>query len=241
MKTISTLVMAVLVLVSGVFAQEQFDGRAAALDLFAGLNGDMARFERGMVTVEAVLGRDPKNAEAMVFHGAGIWLRSGKALQDGDFENAVKLMEAGRDEMQQAVQLAPDNLDVRRLRGVLMITASRGAPPQIGKPFLETAVSDFEKVLELRGAAFPSGSAHRRGELLTGLADGWSRMGNTDKARAYFERIVRRLDVQECDVQVSTRDNAGQVIFARIPPSAAFPVQYSRLHFGVNSRRPGRG
>lgn len=31
------------------------------------------------------------------------------------------------------------------------------------------------------------------GELLTGLADGWNRMGNPDKARTYFDRIVTEL------------------------------------------------
>ena len=34
---------------------------------------------------------------------------------------------------------------------------------------------------------------HPRGELLTGLADGWSRLGNNDKARGYFERIATEL------------------------------------------------
>jgi len=35
--------------------------------------------------------------------------------------------------------------------------------------------------------------AHPRGELLTGLADGWSRLGDTEKARSYFERIETEL------------------------------------------------
>ena len=34
---------------------------------------------------------------------------------------------------------------------------------------------------------------HPRGELLTGLADGWSRLGNNEKARGYFERITTEL------------------------------------------------
>jgi len=76
-----------------------------------------------------------------------------------------------------------------------MLTASRQAPPQMGKPLLELGVTDFEKVLEIRDRekSFTRGSLHKRGELLTGLADGWNRMGNTEKARAYFERVTRDL------------------------------------------------
>ena len=31
---------------------------------------------------------------------------------------------------------------------------------------------------------------HQRGELLTGLADGWNRLGNKEKARVYFALLL---------------------------------------------------
>jgi hypothetical protein len=55
---------------------------------------------------------------------------------------------------------------------------------------LEKGVGDYEKVLELQKAYFDKLSNHSRGELLYGLAEGSVRLGNTDKARAYFLRIV---------------------------------------------------
>ena len=66
-------------------------------------------------------------------------------------------------------------------------------PPEMAKPLTQLAVEDFEKVLEIREKeqTLAQRSTHQRGELLTGLADGWSRLGNTDKARGYFERITR--------------------------------------------------
>ena len=74
-----------------------------------------------------------------------------------------------------------------------MLTASRSAPPQMGKPLLQLGVADFEKILEIRdrGKSLAGRSVHQRGELLTGLADGWNRMDNPEKARAYFERVTR--------------------------------------------------
>ena len=65
----------------------------------------------------------------------------------------------------------------------------------MAKPLLALAVGDFEKVLQIREKenTFSQNSLHKRGELLTSLADGWNRMGNPDKARGYFERITKEL------------------------------------------------
>jgi hypothetical protein len=72
---------------------------------------------------------------------------------------------------------------------------SREMPAQMGKPLLESGVSDFEHVLKLQeeNGSFPKLSNHQRGELLTGLADGWARMGDESKAHQYFQRIVKDL------------------------------------------------
>src|SRR6185436_6570971 len=103
------------------------------------------------------------------------------------------LWQASLTEMARAVELAPDNLFVRARRGVILISASRSSamPAMMARPLTQSAVDDFEKVLEIREKAqsLSQGSAHQRGELLTGLADGWNRLGNPDKARSYFERI----------------------------------------------------
>src|SRR4051812_12527716 len=40
-------------------------------DFFAGMMGDTARLERGMKYCEEVLSKNPKHAEALVWHGGG--------------------------------------------------------------------------------------------------------------------------------------------------------------------------
>jgi hypothetical protein len=96
--------------------------------------------------------------------------------------------------MAQAVELAPD-IFVSACRGVFTITASRSTPPQMTKPLLEGAVADFSTVLQIREKTqtLAQQSAHKRGELLTSLADGWDRLGDKEKARGYFERITKEL------------------------------------------------
>jgi len=195
MKTITISLVVMFVLVAVVGAQNAGTVRSAGTDLLAGLKGDMVQFERGMRTLEELLSKNPNDLEAKVLHGNGVMARSGEAFKTGDIANATKLWQAGMDEMAQAVTAAPDNIFVRARRGVFMITASRSTPPQMSKPLLEFAVADFGKVLEIRERdhTLAERSAHQRGELLTSLADGWDRLGDKEKARGYFERIVKDL------------------------------------------------
>ena len=52
------------------------------------------------------------------------------------------------------------------------------------------ALGDYERVLELQASYFSTFGDHPKGELLFGLAEGYSRLGDTDKARAYFNRLL---------------------------------------------------
>ena len=53
-------------------------------------------------------------------------------------------------------------------------------------------VGDYEKTLSIQTAAgsFATLGDHPRGELLFGLAEGYSRLGNASKARRYFDRLI---------------------------------------------------
>jgi tetratricopeptide (TPR) repeat protein len=190
--------LAITFLLTGaILAQQLPDIRTAGMDLLGALNGDMERFERGMQALEALLAKNPNDPNVKVLHGNGIFARSGVAAQKGDMQNAMKLWQSSMDEMAQAVEMAPDNIFVRARRGVVLISASRSSsmPPAMAKPLVQLAVEDFQRVLDVREKeqTLAQRSTHQRGELLTGIADGWSRLGNPDKARTYFDRITRDL------------------------------------------------
>jgi hypothetical protein len=190
---ISIFSIVMLLLTAGMLGQSTEDLRSAGADIMGALTGDLERVNRGMRTVEAILSKNPRNPDAKVMHGNGLAAQAGEGFRKGDMANALKLWQAAIDEMAEAVELAPDSLFVRARRGVFMLTASRSTPPQMGKPLLQLGVADFEKILEIRDRekSFAGRSVHQRGELLTGLADGWNRMGNPEKARTYFERVTR--------------------------------------------------
>jgi len=161
-------------------------------DFFAGFAGDEARLNNAMEVCEKALAENPKHAEALVWHGSGLAFKAGRAFQRGDTENGMTMWTKGTGEMDEAVGLAPDNVGVRIPRGAMLLQATRNMPPPMAKPLLEKALGDYEHTLEIqsKSGVFAALGDHPKGELLFGLAEGYSRLGQPEKARPYFERLV---------------------------------------------------
>ncbi|HKS41931.1 MAG TPA: hypothetical protein VJX74_15050, partial [Blastocatellia bacterium] len=68
-------------------------------DFFAGLAGDDAALDRAMKVCEETLAKNPKHAEAMVWHGGGLLFTSSKYFQKGDFQKGMELWNRGVREM----------------------------------------------------------------------------------------------------------------------------------------------
>jgi tetratricopeptide (TPR) repeat protein len=105
----------------------------------------------------------------------------------------MELWTRGLKEMQTAVELAPDDPGTRIPQGAALFAASRAVPPEMANPLLKAALADYEHVYELQKPNFASIGTHPRGELLFGLAEGYSRFGNAEKAQVYFEQIKNDL------------------------------------------------
>jgi hypothetical protein len=163
-------------------------------DFFAGLRGDTARLDRAMKTCEELLAREPRNAEAMVWHGAGLLLRARQAFEAGDLAGARTLADRGVAEMEVAVTIAPRDAGVLVPRGAVLSQAARNVrDPERATAFLRTAVGDYENAVSVQAPSFAQLSEHARGELLGGLADGWIRLGDESRARGYLTRMVAEL------------------------------------------------
>src|SRR5262249_48296570 len=161
-------------------------------DFFAGFAGDEARLNHAMEVCEHALAENPKHPEALVWHGSGLAFKAGRSFQRGDTQNGMELWTKGTAEMDEAVALAPDNVGVRIPRGAMLLQATRNMPPAIAKPWLDKALDDYEHTLAIQtqSGVFATLGDHPKGELLFGLAEGYVRLGRTDQARRYFERLV---------------------------------------------------
>ncbi len=187
--------LAAVVLLAGsvLISQERFDYKVRNY-FFAGFAGDTASLEKGMKICENILATDPKHAEALVWHGAAVFYQAGQAFQKGDSQTGMPLWQRGLKEMDEAATLAPDNLGVRIPRGAVLLTASHYVgSPEMARPLIEKGVGDLEKAYELQGPDLSQLGTHPRGELMIGLADGYSRLGNQEKAQAWFERIQKEM------------------------------------------------
>ena len=171
-------------------AAQRFD-LVVRSDFFAGFGGDAPRLARGMEACERVLADNPDHAEALVWHGSGLAFSGGMAFQKGDMKTGGELWQRGMTEMDRAVALEPNSVAVLIPRGALLLQASRNMPPAMGRPLIEIGVSDYEHVLALQASYFSTLGDHPKGELLFGLAEGFSRLGNGEKARMYFDRLIK--------------------------------------------------
>jgi tetratricopeptide (TPR) repeat protein len=170
-------------------ASQRFDYLVRA-DFFAGAAGDEARLAHVLEVCEKALEQNPNHPEAHVWHGAGLLVRAGRAFQQGDMAAGGPLFDRGLKEMNEALALAPDNPGVLIPRGAVLFEATRNMSPEMARPLVQSAVQNYERALEIQAPTFAALGDHAKGELLFGLAEGWSRLGETDKAGRYFERVI---------------------------------------------------
>jgi tetratricopeptide (TPR) repeat protein len=168
---------------------QRFDYRVRA-DFFAGVAGDETRLTRAMELCDRALAENPKHAEAMVWRGAIVFVRAGQAFQKGDVAAGGQMFERAMKEMNDAAALAPDNPGVLIPRAAVLFEGTRNMPPDMARPLLESAIANYEHVLEIQTPIWRTLGDHAKGELLFGLAEGWARLGRPEKARAYFERLI---------------------------------------------------
>jgi tetratricopeptide (TPR) repeat protein len=188
-----TTIAAAVILTAGILqSQDRFDFKVRNY-FFAGLAGDAASLDKGMKICENILANDPKQPEALVWHGTGLVTESRQAFEKGDEQNGSVLWQRGLDEMDQAAAMSPNDLGVRIVRGAVLLIASQYLPSEAAHPLIEKGLSDYEKTYSIQGPDLSHLGTHERGELMIGLADGYARLGETEKAQQWFERIQKDL------------------------------------------------
>lgn len=183
---------------------------------FKAIQGDAEAYTKVMELLEGKLAEEPDHPEALVYHGSLQLALSGNAFQKGDVERGQSLWTQGLQEMDRAVEVAPDRLDIRIPRGATLLFVSRDAPPAQAPGLLERSVEDYGTAYEMQKDDLMMLSTHSRGELLLGLADGYQRLGEADKARALFEQAVETLPGTDYAQEAQTHLDADSIQPVRI-------------------------
>ena len=194
MRAIVLLLLALTMSLAAI-AQQRFDFKVRE-DMFAGMDGDTAAFDRAMTLIADTLAREPDHAEALVWRGDGRLFMAGQAFQRGDVATGQKLFAEALADMERAVALAPSDIAVRvpRASGLLPAArALRGVDRSEADRLTRTAIGDFEFVLRASQQRWSTMSEHGRGEVLGALADGWLMLGETAKAAVFLDRMTAEL------------------------------------------------
>src|SRR5215831_10915747 len=113
-KTISIILSLLLASMMSVMLAQKNMGETTAgrfdmavrEDFFSGMAGDAAAFTRAMKQCEERLAARPRDPEALVWHGAGLYFQAGRAFMAGDIETGMRLRDEGVRQMDNAVQLS---------------------------------------------------------------------------------------------------------------------------------------
>jgi tetratricopeptide (TPR) repeat protein len=158
-------------------------------DFFDGMRGDAAALDRAQKLCEDTLAKNPNHAEALVWHGGILAARASQAFQKGDRDTGLALYTRATGEMDRAVSLAPQSPGVRIPRGAVYLSTAPYVPEPEHTKLAERGVADYETALAVQQSYFMTLPLHAREQLLYGLTDGYAMLGETDKARATYERM----------------------------------------------------
>lgn len=181
-------------------------------DFFAGFTGDEAALERAMKVSGETIAANPDHPEALVWHGAGLYFRAGNAFQSGDSAKGMELYRQAFAQMDKAVKLAPNQVGVRIPRGAALLAATAFQPMDNRvRGEIQRAVEDYQATFDIQKGYLDKLGEHSLGQLLLGLGDGYSRLGNTEQAKLYFDMLEEKLPKTEYAQRAASWKKTGKL------------------------------
>ncbi|HET9215634.1 MAG TPA: LytTR family DNA-binding domain-containing protein [Terriglobia bacterium] len=132
-------------------AQTRLDSNQMRNDLFAALAGNADALKRMNEASSKVLAANPDHAQALLWHGTATLAEFFMDAQKGKAQSGMGNLQKGTAEMDRAVLLAPNDLEVRIMRAVLYAPASRQMPDQYALEAFK--VNSIDYLLKPFGAA----------------------------------------------------------------------------------------
>jgi tetratricopeptide (TPR) repeat protein len=141
--------------------------------------GNKVSVEKGFACFDTLLALDPTNAVALAYRGSLWTMRGRDAWWPFTKMNDV---DKGIDEMDKAVDLAPDNVSIRLLRGI----NSAHLPPMFKR--LGTALKDFHYLLSC--PAFPHFDARLKSTIYYWSGFAYKQDKQIDKAKELLQKAI---------------------------------------------------
>ncbi|MCJ7646088.1 tetratricopeptide repeat protein [bacterium] len=149
-----------------------------------GVEGDKKAVKRAKNLFEKLLELEPQNIEALAWYGSVLTLKGRDILFP---ISKLGYVNNGIEKMDKAVELAPDNVNVRMIRA----HNSLNLPGMFHR--IKVAINDFEHLLSLSQKSPQEFSKGLLVEIYLGLGNAYKKKGDTIKARENWQKIVEVL------------------------------------------------
>jgi tetratricopeptide (TPR) repeat protein len=185
-------------------------------DFIAGFNGDEASMTRAMAATDAILAKDPTNAEALAWNSSGKGMQCGAAFRTGDFQTGMRLWQESQDGLNKAVDMDPNNARIRIVRGKSMLEGSLHDPnPETSTAAAAKSVDDLESALSIMGDNFEKNAPKSfRQEMYSWLYQGAAKTGDKEKADKYKKLAGDAADQAKQRLEQSAGNTVNEAVFA---------------------------
>ncbi len=166
-------------------------------DLFAGyMVNDLARFEKGMLKLEAIMfNGSSENRAARAWKASGVLYLGVRALEAGNVEEFSRRVDEAEGGFNRARSGAtPQELgSVYAIQGGAYTLFADRFPAKQRRDAWGKVQENYSKLRELQMPAFDTYPQHMRGEVLAGLAQAAQRLGQTDEAEKRLNELIAAL------------------------------------------------
>lgn len=149
-----------------------------------GVEGDKKAVKRAKKLFEKLLELDPQNAEALAWCGSVLTLKGRDVLFP---VSKLSYVNDGIEKTDKAVELAPDNINVRMIRA----HNSLNLPGIFHR--IEIAITDFEQLLTLREKRQEEFSKSLLAKIFLGLGSAYKKKEDIVKAREDWQKAAEVL------------------------------------------------
>lgn len=160
-------------------------------EFFSVFRGDFDRFEKAYAEIKGMVEKDPKDARALVWLGNGHTVKAGLLMMGGKAEDGLKLLEESRATLDKAVALSPEDPNIYMMRAATLYIQGQHMPSdKVPTVVWERLRDDCLKFIGYIGEKMPRVSIHMRGETYGELGVAYLKLGEKEKAREAFQKIL---------------------------------------------------
>lgn len=156
----------------------------------AAMGDDRAR-ERLRRACDGAIADDARHAEAIAWRGAARMFDAAAASDGGDFMAAMNHVNAALNDLKAARELEPENPGVRLIAAQTLLSLAANHPIEaMAKNYAKQGIEDATIGFRALHDRWDHQPAETKGRLMTEVARAYEKLGQTRRARDWYNRVI---------------------------------------------------